>query len=82
MRITWPGWHSVVHGVSVRSTRTCTCSQRYCSDRLRSIAPSSSPASSRIWKPLQKPTTGPPAAANASTLFMTGEKRAIAPVRR
>ena len=40
------------------------------------------PASSRTWKPLQMPSTGPPAAANSATAFITGEKRAIAPVRR
>ena len=49
-----------VNGVSVCSTRTWTCSQRYFSPRLRSIAPGSRPASSRIWKPLQMPSTGPP----------------------
>ena len=37
-----------------------TCSQRNLRSRLRSIAPGSSPASSRIWKPLQMPSTGPP----------------------
>src|ERR687895_863880 len=40
------------------------------------------PASHRIWKPLHEPITGPPASANASTARMSGEKRAIAPVRR
>ena len=50
--------------------------------RLRSIAPGSRPASSRTWKPLQMPSTGPPRSANASTAAMIGEKRAIAPVRR
>ena len=54
-----------LNGVSVCSTRTWTCSQRYFSPRLRSIAPGSSPASSRTWKPLQMPSTGPPRSANA-----------------
>ena len=49
-----------VNGVSVCSTRRWTCSQRNFSPRLRSIAPGSRPASSRIWKPLQMPSTGPP----------------------
>jgi hypothetical protein len=31
---------------------------------------------------LHEPSTGPPAAANASTAGITGLKRAIAPVRR
>jgi hypothetical protein len=52
------------------------------SPRLRSIAPGSSPASSRIWNPLQMPMTGPPPEANAFTSRMIGEKRAMAPVRR
>ena len=45
-------------------------------------APGSRPASVSTWKPLQTPTTGPPAAANSRTASITGEKRAIAPVRR
>ena len=45
-------------------------------------APGSSPASVSTWKPLQMPTTGPPAAANSATASITGENRAIAPVRR
>jgi hypothetical protein len=49
---------------------------------LRSIAPGSSPASCRTWKPLQMPITGWPLRANSTTLLMTGLKRAIAPVRR
>ena len=49
---------------------------------LRSIAPGSRPDSSRTWKPLQMPSTGPPRSANACTSRMIGEKRAIAPVRR
>ena len=45
-------------------------------------APGSIPASHRIWKPLHEPMTGPPASAKAPTAAITGEKRAIAPVRR
>ena len=45
-------------------------------------APGRSPASVRTWKPLQIPTTGPPARAKAATASITGEKRAIAPGRR
>ena len=45
-------------------------------------APGSSPASVSTWKPLQMPTTGPPAAAKRATASMTGEKRARAPGRR
>ena len=41
-----PARHATVNGVSVCSTRTCTCSQRNFRLRLRSIAPGSSPASS------------------------------------
>ena len=71
-----------VNGVSVCSTLTCTYSQRNCRLRFRSIAPGSRPASSSTWKPLQMPSTGPPAAANGVTSCMIGENRAIAPVRR
>ncbi len=48
----------------------------------RSMAPGSSPASSRIWNPLHTPSTGPPWSANAVTAGMIGENLAIAPVRR
>jgi len=47
---------------------------------LRISAPGSNPASVRIWKPLQMPSTGPPPA-NFFTACITGENRAIAPVR-
>ena len=69
-------------GEPVVSTRTCTHRQTNLSDRLRISAPGSSPASHRIWKPLQMPRTGPPAAANARTASITGANRAMAPVRR
>ena len=47
-----------------------------------SSAPGSSPASVRIWKPLQMPMTGPPFFAKAATSSITGAKRAMAPQRR
>ncbi len=40
------------------------------------------PASTRIWKPLQMPSTRPPSAANLRTAVITGENLAIAPQRR
>ena len=46
------------------------------------MPPGSRPASSSTWKPLQMPSTGPPAAAKRATSPMIGEKRAIAPLRR
>ena len=68
--------------VSSRSTRMCTGWDRNFTPRLRSIAPGSSPASWRIWNPLQMPSTGPPRFANSPTAAMTGLNRAMAPVRR
>src|SRR5919199_130326 len=59
MRTTWPAFAAAVNGVSVCSTRRGTCSPRYFSVRFRSIAPGSSPPSSRILNPLQMPSTGP-----------------------
>ena len=40
---TWPARQAAVNGVSVCSTRTCTCSQRNCRLVLRSIAPGQQP---------------------------------------
>jgi len=74
--------HAAVNGVSVCSTRTGTSCDTNLMRSLRTMAPGSSPASSRTWKPLQMPSTGPPRSANALTAAMIGEKRAIAPVRR
>ena len=68
--------------VSVRSTTTPTWRQMKRSPTFGSSAPGRSPASHRIWKPLQMPSTGPPSRAKAMTDSMTGEKRAIAPTRR
>ena len=45
-----------------------------CRLRFRSIAPGSRPASSRTWNPLQMPSTGPPAAANACDLLHDGRE--------
>ena len=47
-----------------------------------SSAPGSRPASQRTWKPLQIPSTGPPAPGELATAPIAGEKRAIAPARR
>ena len=52
------------------------------SPRLRIRAPGNSPASTRIWKPLQMPNTRPPSAAKCLTALMTGENLAMAPQRR
>jgi hypothetical protein len=67
-----------------RRSSTRTLIQRHTNDRfrLRISAPGSSPASHRIWKPLQMPSNGPPASANPATAFIAGANRATAPVRR
>ena len=78
----WPGSHREVNGVCDRSTRTATSRHTNESDAFGRSTPGSRPASQRIWKPLQIPSTGPPSAANAATAAITGEKRAIAPQRR
>ena len=44
--------------------------------------PGRRPASHSTWKPLQMPSTGPPAAASLPTTSIAGERRAIAPGRR
>ena len=62
--------------------RMYTCLQMYFSPALRMSAPGNNPASVRIWKPLQIPSTSPPLAAKRFTACITGEKRAIAPVLR
>ncbi len=67
---------------AVLSTRSSTVSHRNFSPAFFCSAPGSRPASQSTWKPLQMPTTGPPAAACSATDSMTGENRAIAPVRR
>ena len=77
-----PGVHAAVKGVAVDSTVTVTSAQTNSSWRFGASTPGSSPASQRIWKPLQMPSTGPPSAANAADGSITGAKRAIAPQRR
>jgi hypothetical protein len=71
-----------VTGVSPPSTRSVTSLQMNLSEAFRMRTPGRSPASQRIWKPLQMPRTGPPFRANAETSSITGEKRASAPQRR
>jgi hypothetical protein len=66
----------------VRSTFSGASRQTNVRVRFGRSAPGKSPASQRIWKPLQIPSTGPPSRANASTASMIGAKRAIAPERR
>ena len=71
-----------MNGVSALSTTSGTSRQTNDSDAFGRSAPGSSPASVRIWKPLQMPRTSPPSAAKAATARMIGENRAIAPHRR
>ena len=71
-----------MNGVAVVCTTRSTWRQTNRRSLLGSSAPGSSPASQRIWKPLQMPSTGPPSRANAMTDSITGEKRAIDPARR
>ena len=66
--------------VAVTSTRAGW--QRKRSRPFFCSAPGNRPASVRTWKPLQMPTTGPPARAKDRTASMMGEKRASAPGRR
>ena len=55
-----------VNGVSVRSTTEPTSRQTKERDALGRRAPGRRPASVRIWKPLQIPSTSPPVSAKAS----------------
>ncbi len=82
MRTTSPLAYLRVKGVMAFSTLRCTSRQTYLSESFLRTAPGSRPASSRIWKPLQMPTTCPPRWANLRTSSMMGEKRAMAPTRR
>ena len=63
-------------------TSSATDLQTYLSFSLRSRAPGRRPASQRIWKPLQMPTTGMPSLAACTTAFITGLWAAMAPQRR
>ena len=66
----------------VLTTSSSTVSHTKLSPAFFCSAPGSSPASVSTWNPLQMPTTGPPAAACSATASITGENRAMAPVRR
>ena len=77
-----PGAASAVSDDRMVSTRQSTVSQRKVRPAFFCSAPGNRPASVSTWKPLQMPTTGPPAAANRATASITGENRAMAPVRR
>src|SRR3979409_1809404 len=78
-----PGLHVDVNGVAAVWTSTSTWRQTKRRPTLGSSAPGSRPASQRIWKPLQMPSTGPPARANSITDSTNGEKRAAGrPPRR
>ncbi len=82
IRSTAPRSAAEVNVLRVESTRTLTHSQRKSSPSLGSSAPGSSPASSSTWKPLQMPRTGTPRSAAMRTAAITGERAAMAPVRR
>jgi hypothetical protein len=71
-----------VSTVSVSTTSTSMKRQMNARSRLAISAPGSMPASHSTWNPLQIPTTGAPASAMRPTSAITGEKRAMAPVRR
>ena len=77
-----PSTQAFVKRVPARSTTRSTWRQTKRSDLFGSSAPGSSPASHSTWKPLQMPSTSPPARANSTTDSMIGAKRAIAPTRR
>ena len=68
--------------MSAFSTVSGTSRQTKDSDAFGRSTPGSRPASQRIWKPLQIPSTGPPSAAKRATAPIAGQKRAIAPQRR
>ena len=64
------------------STRAAGRGRRSAGPALRTSAPGSRPASQRIWKPLQMPSTGRPRSAAATTSSMIGAGLAMAPARR
>ena len=82
MRISAPFSKRDVQAVSVFSTRSHSSRQMKCMSRLRPMAPGRRPASQRIWKPLQMPSTGIPPRAAVMTSPMTGAMEAMAPQRR
>ena len=63
-------------------TRSPTSSQRNWRWVFGRRMPGRSPASVSTWKPLQMPSTGPPAAASSRTAAIAGESAASAPGRR
>src|SRR6266542_308346 len=67
-----PGSQARVHGVAVEPTSRRTGRQTKRRPALRSSAPGSSPASQSTWKPLQMPSTGPPAAAKRRSASTAG----------
>jgi hypothetical protein len=71
-----------VKAVSALVTSSLISRQTNFSEVLRISAPGSSPASIRIWKPLQTPSTLTPLAARSRTVSMIGERAAIAPQRK
>ena len=79
--MSWPTANDDVHAVSA-STRSPTSRHTNRRPWLRTSAPGSRPASQRIWKPLQMPSTGIPARPASTTGPITGERAAIAPARR
>ena len=81
-RTAWTSAYPPVHAVEVRSTRSRWSRQTKCRPPLRSSAPGSRPASQRIWKPLQMPSTRPPASAWRFTAATIGDCAAMAPGRR
>jgi hypothetical protein len=68
-----------VKGERVVSTRRCTSKLRKRREVVPEEGPGRRPLSQSTWKPLQMPTTGPPARAKAFTASMTGERWAMAP---
>ena len=80
--ISWPSVNPLVHAVEVLSTRRRWSRQMKSPWSLRTRPPGSRWDSTRIWKPLQMPSTGIPALAASMTSLMIGERAAIAPQRR
>ena len=81
-RLALRGTERRVNRLEVFSTVSSTVWQTKRMPALRISAPGSSPASVRIWKPLQMPSTATPRSAAAITAPTTGERAAIAPERR
>ena len=79
---TSPLVHLFKKALSLLTTQRFWCLEIKCKLLLRFNAPGKSPASVRIWKPLQMPSTFPPSFAKVVTAYMTGEKRAMEPERK